>query len=81
MKTKKLHRNLHPVHWHGSMYLAIAAILVSMTKTSHDMLKYIEQAPVQQVNAYNDIYLREAENIHMPVLLASGIRHATLSGK
>jgi hypothetical protein len=79
MKTKTLHRQLHPIHWHGSMYLAIAAILITAMKTSGEMLKTLQQGQVQ-ANAMSSIYLRDAENIHLPIILNNGGRHATVSG-
>lgn len=79
MKTKTLHRQLHPIHWHGSMYLAIAATLLAATKTSTDMLRYLQQTPAS-ANLLNSLYLRDAENLHNPVIFNS-MKHATLSGK
>lgn len=80
MKTKTLHRNLHPVHWHGSMYVAIAAILLTSLKSSGEMLRALQAVPVHTA-VMSDIFMRDVENIHLPVILTAGVRHATQSGK
>jgi hypothetical protein len=82
-KTKTLHRHIHPIHWHGSMYLAIAAILLATIKSSGDLTRALEhQVPVAATSSMmSSIFQREAENLHLPVILSSGIRHATLGGK
>jgi hypothetical protein len=80
MKTKTLHRHLHPIHWHGSMYVAIVAILLTASKSSGELLRQLQQAPVE-TGVMSSIFLRDAENIHMPVLLSAGLRNATLSGQ
>jgi hypothetical protein len=36
MKNKTLHRHAHPIHWHGSMIVAIVAILLTSLKCSTD---------------------------------------------
>jgi hypothetical protein len=83
MKTKTLHRHRHPIHWHGSMYVAIAAILLATTKTSGELMRSLEHhAPATSISALvSSTFQREAENLHLPVILSSGIRHATFSGK
>ena len=82
-KTKTLHRHRHPIHWHGSMYLAIAAIVLATLKTSGELTRCLEhQLPAPAMSSVmNFTYQREAENLHLPVILSSGIRNATLSGK
>lgn len=83
-KTKTSVRHRHPIHWHGSMYLAIAAIVLATLKTSGELTRCLEhQLPVSSFTSsiVNFTYQREAENLHLPVILNSGIRNATLSGK
>lgn len=80
MKTKTLHRHLHPVHWHGSMYVAIAAILLTSLKSSGEMIRALHAVPVH-ASIMDNTFLRDAENIHLPVILNNGVRHATQSGR
>jgi hypothetical protein len=79
MTANKTHRNLHPIHWHGSMLVAIAAILLTSVKTSGEMLKALQALPIH-ADVMGSVFLRDAENIHLPVILASGVKHATQSG-
>jgi hypothetical protein len=83
MKTNKTLRHRHPIHWHSSMYVAIAAILLATLKTSGELTKCLEhQLPATAASSMmSSIFQREAENLHMPVILNSGIRHATASSK
>jgi hypothetical protein len=83
MKTKTLHRHVHPIHWHGSMYVAIAAILLATTKTSGELMRCLEQqVPATAASSMmTSVFQREAENLHLPVILSSGIRQAPFSGK
>ncbi|MFA5004117.1 MAG: hypothetical protein WC498_02465 [Candidatus Saccharimonadales bacterium] len=78
-KTKNLHRQIHPIHWHGSMFVAIAALLITATKSSSDMLRFLNQTTAQ-ANLLNSLYLRDAENIHLPVILVAS-RHTPVAGK
>jgi hypothetical protein len=83
MKTHKTLRHRHPIHWHGSMYVAIAAILLATLKTSSELTKCLEhQLPATAASSMmSSIFQREAENLHLPVILSSGVRHATMSSK
>lgn len=69
MKTKNLHRNLHPIHWHGSMYVAIAAILLTSIKCSSEMLRALQAVPVH-ADTMSSIFLRSAENVHSPITIS-----------
>jgi hypothetical protein len=82
MKTKTL-RHRHPIHWHTSMYMAIAAILLATIKSGGEMSRSLEHhTPVAAISSIMSATVqREAENLHLPVILNSGIRHATFSGK
>jgi len=80
MKSKSLHRHLHPIHWHGSMYVAIAAILLTTVKCSGEMIKALHAVPVH-ADVMNSVFMRDAENMHLAVILNSGVRHATNSGR
>lgn len=81
MKTKTLHRHLHPIHWHGSMVVAIAALLLTSVKCSGEMLRALHSMPVRDASVMESVYLRDAETGHMPIILSSGVRHATFSGR
>jgi hypothetical protein len=80
MKTKTLHRHLHPIHWHGSMIVAIAALLLTSVKCSSEMLRALQAVPTPPAITDN-IYLRDAETGHTPIILNLGTRHATVGGK
>jgi hypothetical protein len=79
-KQKKLHRHLHPIHWHGSMILAIAALLLTSVKCSGEMLRALQALPIH-ADVASSTFLRDAETGHMPVLLTRGMRHAVCSSK
>jgi len=76
-------RNRHPIHWHGSMYLAIAAILLATVKSSSELTRALEQQVASTANSslMSNIFQREAENPHLPVILTSGIRHASVGSR
>jgi hypothetical protein len=81
MKTQKsLHRHLHPIHWHGSMFVAITAILLTSVKTSGEMIRALQAVPMH-ADALSSVYMRDAETGHAPIILSLGSRHATFSGK
>ena len=80
MKTKSSHRHLHPIHWHGSMIVAVAALLITSFKCSNEMLRALHAVPTPPAITDN-IYLRDAETGHTPVILNLGTRHATVGGK
>ena len=81
MKAKKsLHRHLHPIHWHGSMVVAIAAILLTSFKCSGEMLRALQALPVNGA-VLDNVYMRDAETGHNPIILNIGTRHATASSK
>ena len=78
LKKKTLHRHLHPIHWHGSMILAILAILLTATKASGELLNQLEHSTVNSA-AITSTFLRDAETRHTPVLVgfARNITHAS----
>lgn len=78
--TKTLHRHMHPIHWHGSMFVAIAAIVLTSLKSSGEMLKALEAVPVHANVMVSSLHMREAETGHAPILVGA-VRHATLSGR
>lgn len=82
-KQKTLHRHIHPIHWHSSMYLAIAAILLATLKSSGELTRALEhQVPATTTSSMmSSIFQREAENLHLPIILSSGIRHASVSSR
>ena len=79
-KKKNLHRHLHPVHWHTSMFVAIAAILLTSFKSSGEMMRALHAVPVHDA-VIDSLHMREAETSHSAVILNNGFRPATLSGK
>lgn len=79
MKKKTLHRHLHPVHWHGSMIVAIAALLITSLKCSGEMLRALQAVPVH-ADVTSSLVLRDAETGHMPIVFTVG-RHAAVTGK
>lgn len=82
MKThnQNLHRHTHPIHWHGSMLLAIAALMLTSFKCSDEMLRALRAVPTPPA-IMDNIYLRDAETGHSPIILNLGGRHAAYSGK
>lgn len=80
MKHKQLHRHQHPVHWHGSMIVAIAALLLTSVKCSSDMLRALQAVPLHPA-AMDSVFLRDAETEHPPIILSSGLKHAAASSK
>jgi hypothetical protein len=80
MKKKTLHRNTHPFHWHGSMLVAIAAILLTSVKCSSEMLRALQALPTPPA-LIDSTFLRDAETGHSPIILEIGTRHSTASGK
>ena len=79
MKTKTLHRHIHPIHWHGSMVVAIAALLITSVKCSSEMLRALQAVPAPAAITDNT-FLRDAETGHQAVILSAGPRRATASG-
>lgn len=82
MKHKKtIRRNMtHPLHWHTSMFVAIAAILLTSFKSSGEMLRALHGSVPAHVAVMESIDLRDAETGHSPIILNVGVRHATQSG-
>jgi hypothetical protein len=80
MKQKSLHRHRHPVHWHGSMIVAIAALLLTSLKCSSEMIRALQAVPTPPASM-DSVFLRDAETGHPPIILSVGIRHATATGK
>jgi len=81
MKKRTLHRNvIHPLHWHASMFVAIAAILLTSFKSSGEMIRALHALPVHAA-VMDSVYMRDAETGHAPIILSTGLRNATVSGK
>jgi len=79
-KTNALHRHRHPIHWHGSMFLAIAALLLTSFKCSDEMLRALRAAPVHAA-VFENIHLRDVETGHNPIILNIGTKHATIGSR
>ena len=67
------------MHWHGSMLVAVAAILITALKTSDELLKALQTLPVR-AEASTSVVLRNAETVHNALAVSGPIRHATVSG-
>jgi len=67
-KTKTLHRHLHPIHWHGSMILAIAAIMLTSMKSSSAMLRALQAVPTRAA-VMDSVSMRDPETEHPPLIL------------
>ena len=80
MKRAQLHRHQHPIHWHGSMIVAIAALLLTSVKCSSEMLRALQAMPIR-VSTTDSIFLRDAETEHPPIILNTVLKHAVASGK
>ena len=79
MQTKTLHRHLLNLHWYVSMSLAIVALLVTATRTSGDLVRFLEATPAQR-NVMSSITMREAETVHSAVVLGGAIHLVSTSG-
>lgn len=79
-KKSNIHRHQHPIHWHGSMFLAIIALLLTSFKCSDEMLRALRAVPVHAA-VLDNVYMRNVETGHSPIILNIGIRHATASSK
>ena len=79
MKNKTLHRHQHPIHWHGSMIVAVAALLITSIKCSSEMLRALQAVPTP-VAITDNTFLRDAETGHQAIILNAGVRRATVSG-
>jgi hypothetical protein len=62
------------------MFVAIAAILLTSFKTSGEMMRALQAVPVH-ADVMGSLHMRDVETGHNAIVLSSGIRHATFSGK
>ena len=81
MKKKTLHRNTHPIHWHSSMFVAIVAILLTSFKSSGEMLRALHGSVPVHTAVMDNVFMRDAETGHAPIILNTGARNAVYSGK
>lgn len=79
MKKRTVHRHAHPIHWHGSMFVAIAAILLTSVKCSSEMMRALHAVPTP-APVMDSVFLRDAETGHPPIILSVS-RNASASGK
>jgi len=79
MKTKTFHKHLRTIHWHGSMLLAIGALLITATKTSSEMLTFLQATSTHA--ATSSQAFREAETVHSSLAFGGYVRHASVSGQ
>ena len=79
-KNAHLHRHQHPIHWHGSMVLAVLALLITSFKCSDEMIRALRAVPVHAA-VLDNVYMRNVETGHSPIILNIGIRHATAGTK
>jgi len=80
MKHKKtLHRHTHPIHWHASMFVAIAAILLTSIKSSAEMMRALHGSAPVHTAVMESVEMREAETRHAPIMISLA-RSAGYSG-
>jgi len=79
-KQKTLHRHLHPIHWHVSMFVAIAALLITSFKCSEEMLRALRTAPVSHAAVIESVVMRDVETGHSPIILNIGTRQVSVTG-
>jgi hypothetical protein len=63
-KQNKKRLNIHPIHFHFGLYLALAALLVTTAKSSSELIKGIYAVPAAHYNAMHTEHMREAETLH-----------------
>jgi hypothetical protein len=80
MKKKTLHRHQHPVHWHSSMVVAIAALLLTSVKCSSEMLRALQAVPTQPATM-DSVFLRDAETEHPPLIFNTEFKHTIATGR
>jgi len=79
---KTIRRNIiHPLHWHTSMFVAIAAILLTSFKCSGEMLRALHGSVPVHTAVMDNVFMRDAETGHAPIILNTGARNAVYSGK
>jgi len=88
MKNKKFFRKirktisaniLHPTHWHVSMVVAVAAILLTSFKSSGEMMRALHGTVPVHAAVMDNVHLRDAETGHAPIIL-NVARHVASSG-
>ena len=67
---KTLHRHTHPIHWHASMFVAIAAILLTSVKSSGEMMRALSHAAPAHTIVLDSMHMREAETRHAPIMIS-----------
>ena len=70
MKTKKSHQHIHALHFHGSMLVAIVAILVAATKTSSEMTRSLTSVAPVHSTVVGSLEMRHTETAHQPVMVS-----------
>lgn len=80
MKKQNLHRNRHPIHWHSTMFVAVAAILLTSLKCSSDMMRALHAVPTPSP-IMDSVIMRDDETEHSPIILTVGIKQASAGGK
>lgn len=80
-KHKKHHSFLgqrllvHPLHFHFSMGVALAAVFVTAGKsTGHALTTLSDIAPVQSGYSHSTMHVRDAETLHGHVLISQARR-------
>ncbi len=53
---------MHPLHFHIGMYVALAALLITAMKTSEGIISSVYSSAGTSANVLSDTFMREAEN-------------------
>jgi nitrate reductase gamma subunit len=78
-KTKQNWLRMHPVHFHIGMYVALAALLITMMKSSEGMIAAIYRGEAHGGGMHSDTHMREAET-HIGHAQLNFARHPSVSG-
>lgn len=84
MTTNTLHRQIHPVHWHVSMIVAIATILLTSIKCSGEMLSALHIATAQ-AGVMSSVDMRGSRDTEIEtghdLFIVSNIHHAVVGSR
>lgn len=70
---------MHPIHFHIGMYVAIAALLITATKSSEGIIAAVYNGGHQTGDVLSTTQLREAET-HVGHAQMYKFRHPNVSG-
>lgn len=76
---KKRRLNVHPIHFHLGVYVALATVLITCAKSSSEIIKTAYAMPVYY-DGVNALHLRDAKTLHGHTNL-SMMRRADVMGQ